>query len=149
MNKRINQEGLALLKKFEGFSSVAYKDVAGIWTIGYGFIKGVKAGDTITKEDAEKRLKVELISFEACINNNVFRDLTDNEFSALVCLAYNIGCKNFIGSTLCDMLNKQVNGFDCSLQFLKWNKARINGELKEVRGLTNRREMERELFLKA
>jgi len=82
-----------LLKKLEGFSSVAYKDVVGIWTIGFGFIKDVKQGDTITAEEAEKRLKLELIPFEQCINENVHRDLTENQFSALVCFAYNIGAK--------------------------------------------------------
>jgi len=145
VNKRINQAGIDLLKKWEGFSNVAYKDVVGIWTIGYGFTKGVKEGDKITKEDAEKRLKLELIRFERVINENVHRDITDNQFSALVCFSYNVGDGAFIGSTLCRLLNQHKPIEECAKQFGRWNKAAG----KEVKGLTNRRKAEVELFLRA
>ena len=42
----ISQEGLALIKKFEGCELEAYKCAAGVWTIGYGSTKNVKEGDT-------------------------------------------------------------------------------------------------------
>ena len=42
---KISQEGLSLIKKFEGFESEAYKCPANVWTIGYGHTKGVKEGD--------------------------------------------------------------------------------------------------------
>lgn len=142
---RTNQAGINLLKKWEGFSNVAYKDVVGIPTIGYGFIKNVHLGDTITREDAEKRLKLELISREQCISENCHATLNENEFSALVCLVYNIGCGAFKDSTLLKMLNANDNRIKVSDQFLRWNKA--GG--KEVAGLTNRRLAEKELFLKA
>ena len=148
MNRRINQAGLDLLKQFEGFSSDAYKDVAGIWTIGYGFTNGVKPGDKITKEGAELRLRIELMEYENAISQYVQRDLTDNQFSSCVVLAYNIGAKAFHGSTLCRLLNTHTPIKDCAKWFLPWNKATINGKLTEVRGLTNRRQAEMELFLK-
>lgn len=144
MPQKINKEGIDLIKKWEGFCNYAYKDIKGIPTIGFGFTEGIKMGDTISKEDAELRLKNELIHFEKCINELTHRDLTDNQFSALVCLTYNIGCRAYEDSTLLKLLNKGASDKECSLQFLRWNKA--NG--KEVQGLTNRREQEKELFLK-
>ncbi len=145
MNKRINQAGLALLKKFEGFSNISYVCPAGKCTIGYGHVilSGEEFTDIITKEYAEKLLKKDVGIAERCVNENVYRDLTDNQFSALCCFVYNIGCKAFEGSTLCDMLNRHRDIEDCAKQFLRWNKA--GG--KVLSGLTKRREAERDLFL--
>ena len=53
---KISQEGISLIKKFEGCELEAYQDAVGIWTIGYGHIKGVKEGMTITKQQAEEML---------------------------------------------------------------------------------------------
>jgi len=143
MNKRINQAGIDLIKRFEGFSSHAYKDPVGIPTIGYGFTKGVQMGDSITEEQAEARLKVELISREKVINEMVHADINDNQFSALVCLVYNIGAGAFIGSTLLKYLNSGAGKMACANEFLRWDKAKG----KTLRGLSRRREAERELFL--
>jgi lysozyme len=140
---RTNQAGVDLIKKFEGFSSHTYKCPAGILTIGYGFTDNVKEGDCITKEQAEKRLRLELIKYEKCVTENVYRDLTENQFSALVSLSYNIGCKAFTGSTLCRLLNQQADVEVCAKQFLRWN---IGGG-KVLLGLTKRRQAEMELFL--
>lgn len=147
MNKRVNQEAINILKKLEGFSSVAYKDIGGLLTIGYGTTWDVKDGDTITKENAEKRLKLDLMKVEKCANENVFRDLTDNQFSAICLFIYNIGCSAFIGSTLCRLLNQHKPIEECSQWFTPWNKITINGEKVFSQGLANRREAERKLFL--
>jgi lysozyme len=56
----ISQEGISLIKKFEGCELEAYKCAAGVWTIGYGHTKDVKEGDSILKEDAESMLMHEL-----------------------------------------------------------------------------------------
>ena len=57
-NKKMNisQEGLSLIKKFEGCEYNAYKCAANVWTIGYGHTKDVKEGDSITKEEANSML---------------------------------------------------------------------------------------------
>jgi lysozyme len=52
MLRSINEAGLNLIKSYEDFRSEAYQDVAGIWTIGYGHIRGVRPGMTITAEQA-------------------------------------------------------------------------------------------------
>ena len=145
---KISQRGLELIKDFEGFSSTSYLCVAKIPTIGYGntfYADGtkVKLGDQISKTDALKLLEV--------IANRDFADkifpyikvkVTQNQFDAMVSLAYNIGVGNFSKSTLL----KKVNAGDfvgASEEFLRWNKA--GG--KELLGLTKRREREKQLFL--
>lgn len=143
--RQINQAGIDLLKKFEGFSSHIYKDVAGYDTVGYGHL--VRSGEKFTipmsQNNAEKLLKLDIIKAEQCINENCHRELTDNQFSALCCLVYNIGCGAFKGSTLLLMLNKYSPIRECANQFLRWNKV---GSV-EIEGLTNRRAAEKELFL--
>lgn len=139
--RQINPAGLELLKRFEGFREKAYLDVVGIPTIGYGFTKGVKLGDTITKQEAEKRLALELADYERCVNDNVNTVLNPNEFSALVCFVYNIGCGAFIRSTLLKLLN-QGKKEQAAKQLLRWNK----GGGKTIPGLTNRRNAELKLF---
>lgn len=141
---KTKQTGIDIIKNFEGFSNKAYKCPAGVLTIGYGFTKGVKEGDTITKEDAEKRLKVELISREQCITEFVHRNLTENQFSALVCFIFNIGSGNFKASTMLKLLNTGAKPQTVANEFSEW----IHAGGKVLPGLIKRRAAEAELFLK-
>lgn len=93
---KTSQEGIDLIKKYEGFRSKAYKCPAGVWTIGWGTTKingqPVKEGMTCTKEQATEYLKADLEKFE----NHVMKyngkyNWTQNEFNAMVSFAYNIG----------------------------------------------------------
>ena len=81
---KISQEGLSLIKKFEGCELEAYKCAAGVWTIGYGSTKGVKEGDTITQEEADELLLHEMEEYEGYINELVEKDLKQNEFDAQI-----------------------------------------------------------------
>ncbi len=90
----ISQEGLALIKKFEGCELEAYKCAAGVWTIGYGSTKGVKEGDTITQEDADKLLAHEMNEYEGYIHDMVTVDLKQHQFDALVSWVFNLGPTN-------------------------------------------------------
>lgn len=140
--------GLGLLKTFEGYKNKAYKDSANIWTIGYGTIKysngtKVKEGDTCTEDQASTYMLNDLKGFEETINNNVKVVLTQNQYDSLVSLCYNIGASAFKESTLLKKLNAK-DYLGAADQFLRWNKA--GG--KVISGLKNRREKERELFLK-
>ena len=140
--------GLELLKTFEGYKNKAYKDSANIWTIGYGTIRypngtKVKEGDTCTEAQASTYMLNDLKGFEETINNNVKVVLTQNQYDSLVSLCYNIGSSAFKESTLLKKLNAK-DYLEAADQFLRWNKA--GG--KVISGLKNRREKERELFLK-
>lgn len=145
---KISDKGLELIKEFEGFSSVAYLCPAKIPTIGYGNTfwedgRKVRLGEQISKTKA-----LELLEFVA---NRDFADkifpllkikVVQNQFDALVSIAYNIGMPRFENSTLLKKLN-QGDLIGASNEFLKWDK--VNG--KPILGLTRRRQKEKELFL--
>ena len=136
-----SQEGIALIKKFEGCELEAYKCAAGVWTIGYGSTKGVNEGDTITQEEADKLLTEEMSEYEGYINDMVTSDLKQNEFDALVSWVYNLGPSNLSSSTLLQRLNNK-DWQDIPNQIKRLNKA--GGEVKQ--GLIRRREAEALLF---
>ena len=119
---KISQEGLSLIKKFEGCELEAYKCAAGVWTIGYGSTKGVEEGNTITQEEADKLLLDEMEEYEGYINDMVKVDLKQNEFDALVSWVYNLGSSNLSSSTLLQKLNTK-EWDDVPNQIKRWNKA--------------------------
>lgn len=143
--KTTSASGINLICSFEGLELKAYDDSVGVWTIGYGttVINGVKVkkGDTCTLEQAKSYMASDLKKFEAAVNK-VTVPLNQNQFDALVSLAYNIGTGAFASSTLL----KKLNGGDykgAAAQFDVWNKA--GG--KRMQGLVNRRAKEKALFL--
>ena len=140
---KTSKKGIELIKKYEGLKLKAYKCPAWVWTIGYGHTKNVKQGDVITEVQAEILLIYDLNDFENCIKNNVRIPLTQNQFDALVSFCFNVGCGNFLKSTLLKKLNEGKIA-EAAKEFLKWNKA----DGKELAGLTKRRQEEMELFLK-
>jgi lysozyme len=138
---KISAEGLALIKKFEGCELEAYQDAVGVWTIGYGHIKGVKEGMTITKEQAEEMLLEELVEYENYVLEAVNHQLDQCMFDALVSWTYNLGPSNLNASTMLKVLN--AGDYDgVPEQIKRWNKA--GG--KVLTGLVRRREAEALLF---
>lgn len=135
------------LKAHEGLSLTSYKDVAGIWTVGYGItglLDGTKIGPKtkITKEQAEALLEARVAEFAEGVTKAVKVPLAQHQFDALVSLAYNIGMGAFLKSTLLKRLNaKDYKG--AAEQFLRWKYA--GG--KESLGLLRRRMQEKALFL--
>jgi lysozyme len=146
--KSVSQNGINLLSSFEGCELAAYLCPAKVWTIGFGttvYPSGVKVkkGDACTLEQAKKFKANDLKRFEKTVNDLVKVSLTQNQFDALVSLAYNIGTGAFEKSTLLKKLNAgDYQG--AADQFTVWNK----GGGKVLQGLVNRRAKERELFLK-
>ena len=112
-----------------------------MWTIGYGHIKGVKEGMTITEHQAEEMLKSELNEYEGYINNLVTAELNQNQFDAMVSWVYNLGGGNLSASTLLKVLNAGDYA-GVPAQMMRWNKA--GGKVLE--GLTRRRQAEADLF---
>ena len=149
----VNQAGVELIKKFEGFNSKPYLCPAGKWTIGYGATfyadgKAVTQRDKpITEAEATVLLIALLGQFAAKLKPLIKQNLNDNQFSALVSFAYNVGVGNFQSSTLLKLINAAK--FDqAANEFLKWSKARVNGVLQPLPGLVKRRAAERSLFIK-
>jgi lysozyme len=139
---KTSQNGVDLIKSFEGCELVAYKDIVGVLTIGYGTTgPDVFPGLQITQEQAEAFLRRDLGKFEEAILKAVKVPLNQNQFDALVCFSYNVGSTAFRNSTLLKKLNAGHLA-EAAQQFLVWNKA--GGKI--VLGLTRRRQAESKLF---
>lgn len=148
MSRQINDLGLQLIKEFEGFKSKPYLDAVGKPTIGYGSTFYADGTPVATQDDAideatASELLTDKLNTEFCpgVEKLIKVNITDNQFSALVCLAYNIGLGNFGQSTVERCTNAR-NWDDAARAFLLWNKA---GGIV-LSGLTRRRQAESDLF---
>lgn len=143
----INQATIDLVKEFEGLRTKAYKDSAGVWTIGYGTTAraglGIEpaAGMEITEAEAEYYLQKGLEKFSTEIAGVFKAPINENQFGACVSLAYNIGPGAFKRSSVVRHFNLG-NTKKAADSILMWNKA--GG--KVLKGLVRRREAERALF---
>ena len=138
----ISEQGIDIIKQFEGCRLHAYDDGVGVLTIGYGHTTGVHWGDVITQDEADALLQEDLDDFELCVNNLVDAPLTQPQFDALVSFAFNVGCGALRRSTLLKRLN--ANDYEgAANQLLRWNR----GGGRVLKGLVRRREAERAMFL--
>lgn len=143
--KRPDIEG----EKLEAYPDPATKGEP--YTIGVGHtgkVRGVRVhlGMTITQLESRQLLRDDIGIADAAVMRHVHVPLNDEERAALASLVFNIGEGNFASSTLLRKLNKGDKQ-GAADQFPVWNKARVNGVLTEMRGLTNRRKWERLIFL--
>lgn len=136
-----NQQCIDVIREFEGVVLNAYIGPAGHWLIGYGHKAGVTPEMTITQAEAEAYLKADLNEVETNINRLVKVKVNRNQFSAMVCLAYNIGWGNFSSSTLLRKLN-EGDYAEAAEQFLVWRM--VDGEVN--RHQEKRRARERAIF---
>lgn len=148
---KMTQAGLELIKAYEGLGLKAYLCPANKWTIGYGHTTEaghpvVHQGMTITKDEAERILRSDLVVFEEVVKRLVTVELNDNQFSALVSFVFNVGETNFAKSSVLKSVNSKKFK-DVPANLAKWNKARVNGELKVLPGLVKRRAEEAALFM--
>lgn len=142
-----SQNGINLIKSFEGLRLKAYKAVSTekYYTIGYGhYGADVRANETITEAQAENLLKNDLQKYVDAVNAAVKVSINQNQFDALVSFTYNCGINAFKTSDMLKYINKgdfksAANEFD------KW----IHSGGKVIAGLVKRRAKEKELFLKA
>ncbi len=137
-----------MMHKYEGLKLTAYLCPAKVWTIGYGntFYEDnsrVKQGDVITKERAEQLFfNITNKNFAEPLLKLIKVKLNENQFSALVCFAYNVGTGALAKSTLLRKVNANPNDLTIRNEFLKWDKA--GG--KVLNGLTKRRQSEANLY---
>lgn len=139
---RTSARGISLIKQFEGFRQNAYQDVVGVWTIGYGFTKDVKAGDIISRAQADERLAEELREYEQAVMRATGGDVTQSQFDALVSFAFNVGIKGMSGSSVIKA-HRRKDYQAAARAFALWNKA--GGKVWP--GLTRRRAAEAALYL--
>lgn len=137
---KTSDNGVALVKSFEGLRLTAYKDAIGVWTIGYGHTAGVHAGQTITEDHAVTLLRADLAVSEKAVSSyyNIYK-WNQNEFDALVSFTFNLGAGN-----LKKLLNNGTRSRAViSSKILEYRKA--GGRV--LAGLVERRKKEQALFL--
>lgn len=148
---RTSSKGLELIAGFEGLRTVPYNDPVGFATIGVGHLirRGpVNAIDRakykgFTRADAMNMLRRDIVSRERMVSRGLKRKVTQDQFDALVSLAFNVGAGAVVDSTLMRRLNAgDIHG--AADEFLKWDVA--GG--RHLPGLHTRRVAERKLFLK-
>ena len=137
----MTQQGLDLIKKYEGLRLEAYKCPAGVWTIGYGHTKGVIKGMKISKEEAETLLKQDVSIVELQVVNTVGK-LKACKIDALVSFAYNVGVAAFRRSTLCRKVKANSDDATIRAEFGKW----VYAGGKKLQGLERRRKEEAEMY---
>ena len=138
----ISQKGIDLIKTFEGCKLFAYRDSVGVPTIGYGHVKGVKMGMSITQKQAEEFLKSDIKPVERLLNGMDI-NYTQNQFDALTSWIFNLGEGNFKKSTMYKNIVARKSDIEITDQMVKW----VNAGGKPLLGLKRRRREEANMFL--
>ena len=147
----ISENGINLIKFFEGFCPKPYKCTSGVPTIGYGatfYLDGTKVkmnDESITKVEATILLKNMVKLFEDQVNSFLDADLNQNQYDALISLSYNIGWNGLRKSTLMTVLNANPNDEAIKTHWMKW----VNSAGRKSNGLVKRRKLELELYFKS
>lgn len=134
----------------EGMAYVGYLDIAGIPTKCAGDTYDAKVGKRYTVEECRESLDRQLVAHAAPVMKcapQLAQDGRDYQRAASVSFAYNVGVSAFCNSTAAKRFRAGDWKGGCDA-FLPWDKARVNGVLRPVRGLTARRQRERNLCLK-
>jgi len=139
---KTSDNGINLIKSFEGLYLKAYLCPAQVATIGYGHTNGVKLGQVIIVDQAIEYLKADLAPVEAYLNKSGLV-LNQNQFDALVSFIFNLGQGAFNGSTLKkEIIENDREGIKTN--WMKW----VNAGGKKLPGLVRRRDLELDLFFK-
>ncbi len=138
----LSERGVDLIKGFEGLRLQAYRDPAGVWTIGYGHTGGdVRPGMTISPARAEELLRHDTGWAQDAVRRSVKVPLTQGQFDALTSFTYNLGAGALASSTLVKKLNTGDYA-GAQKEFGRWVHA--GGEV--LLGLVRRRAAEAKLF---
>lgn len=142
--RHISQEGLDLIKRFEGFSSTPYICPAGYPTIGYGHLirEHEDFSNGITGDHAEDLLRKDVQTAEQAALRLIRVPLTDGQFDALVSFTYNLGAGALQRSTLRRKVNRERHT-EVPAEFMRW--VWSNG--KKLKGLVRRRQAEVKYYL--
>lgn len=139
---KLSEEGIKHIQAEEGLRTEAYRDIGGVWTIGYGHTgPDVKPGLTISAEQADELFRKDKTEREAAVNSLVTTKIDQKQFDSLVSLVYNIGAGNLSKSALLEKLNKGDYA-GAAEQFGVWNKV----NKVDSKGLTARRNREKRIF---
>lgn len=142
----IHDEGVRLIAFQEDCVLTPYRDIAGVWTCGWGETDGVIPGKVWTQQYADHRFQESLEDFTNRISKVITEYATLNQLAAMVSLSYNIGVAGFSKSTVLRRHNAG-DRLGAARAFGLWNKAKVRGKLTVISGLTSRRAAEASLYL--
>lgn len=139
-----SEEILKIIEDFEGVKLQSYVDLAGVWTIGAGLTgPDIGPGMQITRAEADEMFKDRIErEFEPGLNRAIGRAKTSqNQFDAMLSLAYNIGMGAFLRSHLLTYHRQGEVGMAAD-QFRNW--CHVKGRV--VQGLVRRRGIEETIY---
>jgi len=140
--RHITQDGIDLIKRFEGFSSTVYICPAGYPTIGYGhLVRDHEKFEEISQEEAEALLRIDVESAERAVLRLIKVPLTDGQFDALVSFTYNLGSGALQCSTLRRKVNRQAHS-EVPAQLVRW----VWAGGRKLNGLVKRRNCESSMY---
>jgi len=146
--RRITAEGLALIRRFEGFSATIYRCPAGYDTIGYGHVvresERARFAAGITEAEAEALLASDVRRAELAVLRLINAPLTDGQFDALVSFVFNLGAAALQRSTLRRKVNRGEHA-EVPGELARWIFA--GGQRR--RGLIRRRAAEAQRYVAA
>ena len=144
--RHVTAEGLALIKRFEGYSPTPYICPAGYWTVGYGHVikNPLAYPDPITEDHATQILAADVQITERAVERLITVPLTDGQFDALVSFTFNLGGGALQRSTLRKKVNREEHD-DVPDEFLKW----VNAGGRKLPGLIRRRQAEATVYEEA
>jgi lysozyme len=142
---QVSENGVNLVKHFEGFQATAYLCPANVPTIGYGHTKGVTRADVgvkfVTEDTAVQMLADDLAEFAQQVEAAVTVPLEQHQFDALCSFTYNLGAQTLRSSTLLSRLN--AGAYEAVPdQLLRWT----HGGGQVLQGLVRRRTAEAKLW---
>lgn len=145
---KIGAAGKALLEQVEGRSNTAYKDSAGLWTIGIGHLirpdESWMIAATLNDAQVDELFSRDIAEAEAA-TSRLFPNITrQNQFDALVSFVYNLGERQVRNGTLDDLINGKATAEEISAKWMQY--VRAGG--KVVPGLVKRRMRELALYWK-
>ena len=125
----------------EGLRLTAYRDAAGVPTIGYGHTKGVRMGDRISEDWARKLLRQDVAEVERQVKAMHVAS-TEGQLDALVSFVFNLGIERLKTSTLLKVIRNGGSMQQIKKEFKRW----VYAGGKKMPGLVKRREWEAKRF---
>lgn len=143
--RQLSQDGIDLIKGFEGFRASAYRDSGGVWTVGYGHTAGVKPGMKVTGQQAELLLRADVMDaikgLYSVHKAALLESMPDPAYSSLVSFVYNLG----IGTYRAGSLPKLVEAGN-PIAVARKMREYVYCDGKKLQGLVNRRAKEASMY---
>ena len=144
--RHLTDEGLDLIKRFEGLPPEVYFCPGGWPTIGYGHVvredERERFADGIDEATAEALLRRDVEIAERAVLRLIRVPLEDGRFDALCSFAYNLGAGALQRSTLRRKVNREEHDA-VPAEFGRW----VWAGGRRLKGLVRRREAEAGLYM--